>query len=333
MTELPPPAVLLTLSSTHAVTRALHVVADAGVADAFDDAPATTDALAQASGCDPDALGRLLTLLECVGVFQGAGEGKWAHTEVSRWLRSDHPFSMRAFVRMTGLPFFWGGLGNLAHSAQTGSPATDLLDEGGVWSYLDAHPEEREVFDAAMTAKAHADVGAVLEAYEFSEFERIVDVGGGAGHLVSAILDRHRSAKGVLVDLPHVAETVAASDRLEVVGADFFEDPLPTGDCYLLMNIVHDWADAEALAILRAVREAAAPGATVLLVEAILPTAADPMASWVFSLDVLMLALTGGRERSVQDYDELLANAHLTLQSVTTTASPSSVIEATVADR
>lgn len=333
MNELPPPAVLLTLSSAHVVARAVHVVADAGVADALDGAPATTDALAKASGCDADALGRLLALLECFGVFQSVGDGKWAHTEVSQWLRSDHPFPMRAFARMVGLPMCWGAFTHLSSSAATGRPGIEALDEGGVWSYLDAHPEQRELFDAAMTAKAHADVGAVLEAYDFSAFERIIDVGGGQGHLVSAILDRYRSAKGVLVDLPHVAETVAPTDRLEVVGADFFEDPLPAGDCYLLMNIVHDWADAEALAILTAVRDAAATGSTVLLVEAILPSAVDPMARWVHSLDVLMLVLTGGRERGVQAYDELLAKAGLTLQSVTTTASPSSILEATVADR
>lgn len=331
MNELPPHAVLLSLSSAHVVARAVHVVADAGVADALDDdAPATTYALANASGCDPDALGRLLALLEAFGVFQSAGDGKWAHTEVSRWLRSDHPFSMRAFVRMMGLPVCWGAFAHLSSAATTGRPGIEALHESGFWSYLDAHPEQRELFDAAMTAKAHADVGAVLEAYDFSKFERIVDVGGGRGHLVSAILDRYPSAEGVLVDLPHVAETVTPTDRLEVVGADVFEDPLPSGDCYLLMNIVHDWAETEALAILTAVREAAAPGATVLLVEAILPTTADPMARWVFSLDVLMLVLTGGRERTVSDFDALLARAGQTLQSVTTTASPSSVIEATV---
>lgn len=330
MDDVSPPAVLLTLSSAHVAARALHVIADAGVADALDDAPATTEALAQASGCNPDALGRLLGLLECMGVFRSAGEGKWAHTEASRMLRSDHPFSMRAFARMMGLPRIWDSFTHLSAAATTGRPGIESIEEGGAWSYLDTHPEQREVFDAAMTAKAHADVAAVLDTYDFSDFHRIVDLGGGAGHLVSAILDRYPSARGVLVDLPHVAEAVVRTDRLEVVGADFFKDPLPSGDCYLLMNIVHDWADAEAVAILTAVRDAAGrAGATVLLVEALLPTSADPLARWVFTLDVIMLNVTGGRERTISDFDALLAKAGLTLQALTATASPSSIIEAT----
>jgi hypothetical protein len=158
---------------------------------------------------------------------------------------------------------------------------------------------------------------------------RSPDVWFAQGGRVGLGVELEVKAIATALDALHGLPDVAPTDRLDVVGADFFEDPLPTGDCYLLMNIVHDWADAEALAILTTVREAAATGATVLLVEAVLPTGADPMARWVFSLDVVMLALTGGRERTVADFDALLAKAGLTLQSVTATASPCSIIEAT----
>lgn len=329
MTTPGSPETVLRLSFAHAAARALHVVAELGVADHVDEHPRDVEALATELGADADALHRLLRLLEADGLFARDGGGAWSHTPSSRFLRSDHPASVRAFARMAGSAFGWDSFTGLGASARTGAPGIGLLDPAGWTSYLQRHPEEAAVFQDAMTAKAHADVAAALSAYDFARHTRIVDVGGGHGHLVRGILSAHDGVEGVLFDLPEVADRAARQPRLQVVPGDFFRDALPAGDAYLLMNVVHDWDDADARRILEAVAQAGRPTrATVLLLEVVMPD--GPAPHWGKVLDVVMLAVTGGRERTLQEYEALLAAAGLELVGVTPTATPFSVIEARV---
>lgn len=328
MTTAAAPDTVLRLSFAHACARALHVVAELGVADHLDDHPRETAALAADVGAEPDPLHRLLRLLESEGLFVRNAAGAWSHTPSSRFLRSDHPASARAFARMAGSAFGWDSFTGLGQSARTGQPGITLLDPAGWTSYLKGHPDEAAVFQDAMTAKAHADVAAV-QAYDFSRRCRVVDVGGGHGHLVRGILGAHPGVEGVLFDLPEVAVQVAPQPRLEVVPGDFFSDPLPAGDAYVLMNVIHDWDDPAAVRILEAVATAGRPAAaTVLLLEVLLPDGAAP--HWGKVLDIVMLAVTGGRERTLQDYEALLAAAGMELVSVAPTATSFSLVEARI---
>lgn len=237
--------------------------------------------------------------------------------------------SLRAFARMIGLPGIWGSVTELEHAARTGEPGICQLDPDGPWAYLERHPDQGAIFNQAMTAKAHGDVAAVLATHDFSRYRRIADVAGGRGHLISAVLEAHEKVSGVLFELPHVAAHVTAAPRLEVVAGDFFSDRLPACDAYLLMNVLHDWDDKPATAILQAVAAAGrSSGATVLIVETLLPD--DPRPHWSKTLDVLMLAATGGRERTLSSYDELLRAADLELIGATPTATSVSIIEARV---
>jgi hypothetical protein len=324
---LPPHAMLAAMSTGWTLTRGLQVVADLGVADALGDEPRPAAALAAETGAHAEALARVLRMLAGHGVFDVTG-GLVSHTPASRLLRADHPQSMRAFVRMMGLPFVRGASEHFGHSLRTGRPAVEPFAPAGAFPYLAEHPDEAHVFGESMAAKAHAQVGGVLAAYDFSRFGVVGDIGGGRGHLLRAILERAPAARGVLFDQPHVVAEVAdlASDRLALVGGDFFADALPRCDAYVLMEVIHDWADPEATAILRAVRAAAPPDATLLLVEDLVPDAPGP--HWAAMLDVVMLTVTGGLQRTAREYGELLAGAGFAMTRVLDTPAGIAIVEA-----
>jgi len=210
---------------------------------------------------------------------------------------------------------------------RTGSPAIELAAGDGLWPYLVAHPDEAAIFGQAMTGKAAADTAAVLGAYDFGRFDTIADIGGGRGHLLRAVLDAVPTAEGILVDLPDVIGTLdIGRDRLTPRAGDFFVDPLPTADAYILMEVIHDWPDAEAAAILTAIRRAASPDARVLIVENVLnDVEADPRGH---TLDIIMLAVTGGRERTGKQLGGLLEGAGFANSHVIETGGPMRIVEA-----
>ena len=314
------------LATATVASRTLHVIAELGVADEIDDSPVPIKELAGACHADPDGLERALTLLAAHGVFARDGD-RFRHSDSSRLLRSDHPMSMRAFPRMMGMPSFTASFAQLEHAVRTGSPAFELVDPAGLFAHLQGNPDEAAVFDASMTAKAAADIGAVLGAYDLGRFATIADIGGGRGHLLRAMLEAAPHAKGILFDLPTVIETLDADpERLELHPGDFFVDPLPSADLYILMEIIHDWDDAQAAAILTAVRRAAPPGATVLIIEAVADDSRlDPV---VHTLDMIMLAITGGRERTSGQLAQLLSSAGLRATTTLETQGPLRIVEA-----
>ena len=318
------------IAGGYCLSRCLHVVADLGVADALDATPRTAADLAAVVGVDPGALERVLRLLAAHGVFE-VRSNAFAHPAASRLLREDHPQSMRAFARLFGLPLNWALFGAFGEAVRTGHPAVAAVHPEGFWGYLAQHPEEGRVFNQAMADKARAAVGGILAAYDFAAFGSIGDIGGGSGHLLRAVLDHTPEATGVLFDLPHViAEASAlASDRLVLQAGDFFRDPLPHCDAYLLMEIIHDWEDVQAVAILRAVRAAAPAHAKVLLIETLVPE--EPGPDWAKMLDIHMLALLGGRQRTRGEYAALLDQAGLVFAREIETGAGISVLEATAA--
>ena len=317
---------LMQLTSAGWASRCLHVVAEMGIADALGDQPQSSETLAKSTGAHPQSLHRVLRLLASVGIFEFK-DGKWHHTEASRLLRSDHPGSLRDYVRMLGLPEFWSAFADLDHSLRTGEAAFTKQHPEGVFRYLAEHRRESRIFDAAMTSKSHRDIAAILPAYDFSRFSTIADIAGGRGHLLRAILKSSPKTQGILFDQPHVVGEVTPEngEKLTVIGGDFFVDAMPKADAYLLMNIIHDWADSESIKILSAIRRDMPPHARVLIIETVVPLGPGPHLSK--ELDIIMLALPGGMERTREEYAGMAAKCGLRLERMVETMSPYSVLE------
>ena len=325
--EADPFETLRQIAGGYCLSRSLHVVAQLAVADHLDETPRTAAELAPLVGADPEALHRVLRLLSAHGVFE-ACDGKYRHSPASRMLRTDHPQSMRDYVRMFGLSPFWATFGEMEQSVRSGLPAGEKVISGGLWAYFAEHPEESAIFNATMETKAQVQIAAVLAAYDFSGFKTIGDIGGGRGHLLRAVLERVPTAKGVLFDLPHVVadEAGAASPRITRQAGDFFKDKLPVCDAYLLMEVIHDWSDAESVSILEAIRRAAPSQAKLLVIEEMIPDGPGP--AWSKTLDIHMLALIGGKQRTRREYEVLFDTAGFSFRREIDTGAGISILEA-----
>lgn len=304
--DIPPPAQVFGLATLHYTARCLQIVAKLGVADHVNDTPKPAAEIAAAAGVNPDALHRMLRLLAMHGVFR-LSEGGFAHSELSALLRSDHPMSMRAFATMMADATNWQSLQQLEHSLLTGGAAAEIAFPNGVWAYYRENPEAARAFDAAMTAKSQGQIAALLGAFDFAGVKTLADIGGGRGHFLRAVLDAHPQLKGVLFDQPDVIAAALEHPRMAKVAGDFFQGGLPAADCYLMTNVIHDWADAQAVAILKAAREAAPEGARLMLLEFALPEDETPAPAKV--VDIIMLTVTGGRERTGAEYAALFSRA------------------------
>ena len=318
--------VILQTTGGFCVARALHVAADLGVADHLGDRGSPVDELAEKTGANPDALGRILRLLSAHGIFSTDGD-KVAHNPVSDTLRTDHPQSTRDLARMFGLPLFWQTFEHLEHSVRTGKPAVEKARPEGVWAWLAERPEASAVFNGAMIGKSFGQVAGVVGTYDFSRFQRIADVGGGRGHLLQAILDKYPAASGLLFEQPHVIDEVRdiAGDRLQLQAGDFFTD-VPAGcDAYVLMEVIHDWDDDKSVQILSNVRRAAPAGSALLLIEQLMPESPGP--DWVKMLDVHMMALFAARQRSRREYDRITEPCGFEAVAATDTPAGISILE------
>jgi C-methyltransferase len=325
--EAAPHVVLWGLTNAIVPSVSLHLVAELGIADHIADGSVAVATLAHRCGVDPEALDRILALLAAYGIFRREEAG-YAHTPASSLLRSDHLGSMRAFPRMMALPLITSVFARLEHTLRTGKPAVEAIEPHGFWAYLHDHPDEAQIFGQAMGAKANADIAAVLGAYDFGRFSTVADIGGGRGHLLRAVLDAVPAAHGILFDLPEVIGSLEIDhERLVPHAGDFFADPLPSADVYLLMEVLHDWPDPQCIEILAAIRRAAAPGAKLLVIENVLTAAGnDPRGH---TLDVIMLAVTGGRERTSDELDALFTQAGFSQGTVSETTGPLRIVEAT----
>jgi len=314
------------LATAYWASRALHIVAELGVADLLGETPETAAALADKLGVLPQPLGRLLRSVAGHGVFEMRGDA-FAHNAASRTLKTDAPGSMRAMARMCGLPFHWDAYRELGRTLTSGKPSAAQVVDGGIFSHFAANPDEARIFNEAMTAKSIAQMGPVMAAYDFTPFKTIGDIGGGLGHLLKAALKAAPGAKGVLFDLPDVVDQAreSADPRVTYVGGDFFKDPIPPCDAYLMMTVLHDWSDAECAAILQNLKAGAPAGAKLLLVEGVVGTA---LGDFVTDLDIEMLVMTTGRERTEPEWREVLGQGGFKLTRIVPTAGFCSVIEA-----
>jgi SAM-dependent methyltransferase len=331
--ESPPlPAVMMQLITGYWLSQSLGVVARLGVPDQLAAGPRGATELARAVDADPAALGRVLRLLASIGVLAEPEPGMYALAPLGETLRSDVPGSLRDFAIAETAYGHWQPWGRLLESVRTGEPQPRAALGIELWEWYGQHPEEAAYFSRAMGNLAALAAHELLRLYDFSTARVVVDVGGAYGELLTTVLEAHPRLQGVLLDLPHVAaeaEAVLAArgvrDRCTVVGGDFFA-AVPPGDVLLLKQVVHDWDDAHALQLLQRCRAALAPGGRVLLVEMVLPT--DNQPSPAQPMDLNMLVMLGGRERTEAEYRALLAGAGLALTGVTPTHAPFSVLEA-----
>jgi hypothetical protein len=317
-------------------SRALHIAAELGLADALAPWPKDRDTLARETGAEAQALARLLRALASFGVFEQLPDGRFANNRSSEYLRSDKPGSLRALARMHGHVPLWQAWAELEHSVRTGEPAFAHVHGSALFEYLAAHAESARRFDEGMTGASGVVNEAIVEAYQWSQFGTLVDVAGGVGSTLAAILRANPGLRGLLFDLPHVIERgreyIARqgdiAGRCRTQTGSFF-DSVPAGaDGYFMKHIIHDWDDEDCLRLLRNCREAMPNHARLLICERIVPAANEPSLAQV--MDLVMLALTdGGRERTEQDFRDLLARADLHLARVVPTRLDNFLLEVT----
>jgi hypothetical protein len=328
--ETPPPKVVQDLAIAYWASRCLHVVAELGIADVLGDEAQSADTLARSSGVNPQALHRVLRSLANHGIFTHDGE-RFAHNAASRLLRSDVPGSMRSLARMMGLKVHWDAYRELDTGLRTGQPAIAAIVEGGLFGYLHAHPEEGRLFHEAMAGKSFAQVGPIIEAYDFSPFGTIGDIGGGLGHLLNGVLERAPQARGVLFDLPQAIEHARreGNPRVSYISGDFFKDSIPSCDAYMLMTVLHDWSDEESVAILKNIRASAPPTAKVLILEGVVQPEARN--NFLLDLDIEMLVMASGRERTRKEWAAVITGAGMRLTRVIPASGWTAIVEAELA--
>lgn len=313
------------------VSQALYVAAKLGLADLVKSGPRTAADLAQATGTHAAALHRLLRGLASVGVFAEDGQQRFGLTPLAECLRGDLPGSQRAFAMMVGEEQF-RAFGELLYSVQTGKIAFDHVVGQPVFDFLSQHPEKAKVFDEAMVGVHGRETAAMIDAYDFSTIGVLADVGGGNGSLLTAVLQHCSKLRGLLYDLPGVAERAkerlreaGLAERCQVVPGNFFEAVPPGADAYLMRHIIHDWDDAKALTILRNVHQVIRPDGKLLVVESVIPPGNEPFFGKL--LDLAMLAIPGGQERTAEEYRQLFRAGGFELTRIVPTRTEISVIE------
>jgi hypothetical protein len=319
------------------IAQAIFVAAKLDIADRLRDGAQSAAALAAATDVDAAALHRVLRALASVGVFREEGSGGFALTPLAQGLRGDVPNSLRDYAIMLGERWIWLSLGEMSHSVRTGETAFAHVFAAPIFEYYAANADAASTSARGLATRSAQEDTAIVGSYDFSAARHVIDVGGGQGTLLGTILARHRGATGTLFERPQVAAMAQAlfdkgdlAQRCRVAAGDFFRSVPAGGDVYLLKKVIHDWDDARAIAVLRACRAAMTLASRLLLLE---PVIGEPNApGFAKLLDLLMLVVSGGRERTEAEHRGLLASAGLRLARVIATASTISIIEAVPID-
>lgn len=313
-------------------TTLVYLAAKLGIPDLLADNSKTSGELAASIGAHPPSLHRILRGLAAIGILTETSEGRFALTAMGQQLRTDAPNSFHSTAIHYGdeRMLSWR---DLAHSAMTGETAFSHVFGMSNWDYRKQHPESNEFFNVTIRQRTVGLAQAIVAAYDFSPFRTIADIGGGHGALLSAILQAYPSARGILLDQPHVldgARTFLQSEgvlsRCDLVSGNFFETVVPGADLFILKNIIHDWDDARSLAILKNCHRTLPDHGTLLLVERILPALATQDPDTILA-DIHMMAQTGGQERTVEEYRALLAEAGFEMRKVLGTGMSVSIVE------
>jgi hypothetical protein len=335
----PPFALVVERTNAMIEGKALAVVAELRIPDHLHAGPRTVAELSDIVGADKDALDRLLAFLVACGLLGRARDGRYENNAASDVLRSDHPESVREWVRFSGAAWQWEIWNELLHSVKTGESGTVAAHGKPYFEYVnEANPEAGDTFNRALAQLGAIMAPLIVDGYDFSSVRRVCDVGGGSGILLAEILGRHPSARGVLFELDALHEDARAAltargviDRCELVAGDFFAS-VPDGcDLYILQAVIHDWDDERCVEILVNVRKAMSlrsPGARLLVIESLLDADGREKDKLTRGFDLLMLVLTGsGRERTRAQFETLFARAGLRLDREITLPSLLHVLE------
>ena len=323
---------MLQIISGFWISRAVYVIAKLGIPDLLKSGPKTAEELASATSTHAPSLFRILRALVSVGVLSAAEGGRFAQTPLSETLVTV-PGSLRWFAVSELGQEHYPAWGNLMHSVKTGEIAFDNFFGVDVWKYFQQNPEDAAIFNNSMSNMTAAANEAITSRYDFSQFGTIVDVGGGHGGLITSILQQHPEVKGILFDAVEVIEgarpkieAAGLADRLETVAGDFFKSVPAGGDAYIMKWIIHDWDDEKSKTILRNCRNRMQPNGKLILVDCVVPESNEPHFSKF--IDLNMLVMTGGKERTEQEFAQLLAAAGFKLLRVIPTDLPTSIVEA-----
>jgi O-methyltransferase domain/Dimerisation domain len=324
--EVTPQETMLNLISGFWVVRSIYLAAELGIADWFDGQPKTIAQLAAATNTEPRSLYRLLRALASVGIFTEVSDQCFALTPLAATLQSNSPNSMRS-VAMAQMGYVSSlGWSHGVHSLKTGEKTFDAVTGMAVWDYLAQHPEEAQTFSQSRNSIGIESALAVAASYDFSEMNTIVDVGGGHGSLLSTIVRSHPHLNGILFDLPDIIAIADVDETIQPVTGNFFESVPTGGDAYLMRWILHDWDDEQSSLILKNCHQAMPDHAKLLLIESIILPGNEPSPA-KFG-DMIMLLLTGGQERSEEEYRSVLRSNGFELTRLIPTPSMLSIIEA-----
>jgi O-methyltransferase domain/Dimerisation domain len=315
------------------LTQLVAVAAKLHVADRLCGGPRSAKALADATGADAGALRRLMRALVSEGVFAETADGGFENNALAELLRTDATASLRDVAMLYGEPWLWQAYGGLLHSVCTGRPAFEEVHGQGFYEFLHRHPAASERFQRAMSGYTAQEVTAICDACDLSAARTVVDIGGGQGALVAALLDRHRLLHGIVFDLPEVIEgarrslgEAGLSPRCRCVAGDFFEAVPSGGDAYFMKSVLHNWPDDAAVRILRVCRRAMPDAGRLIVAERVVPEGQGASEAKLF--DINMMVTVGGRERTLEEYRTLMQAAGLRLVRSIDTTSALSVIEA-----
>lgn len=312
-------------------SQAIYAATKLGIPDLLAGGPQTIDQLAATTKSSPEPLYRLLRALASIGIFAEGPRKTFSLTPLAEPLRADVPGSQRAFALMSGGQQFKAWT-EILYSIETGKTAYEHVIGKPIFEYLATDPEQAKIFDDAMTGIHGRETGLMVEAYDFSGINTLIDIGGGNGGTLIGILQHYPRMRGVLFDLPHVVERakprIAAAgltDRVELVGGNFFEKVPSGGDAYMMRHIIHDWYDDQATTILKSCHAAMTDKARLLVVESVIPPGNEPFLGKF--LDLVMLLIPGGKERTAEEYRTLLAGAGFELQRIVPSKHEISLVE------
>lgn len=331
--ELATAAKLIEMIGASWMSQVTCVAAELGISDLLASGPKRVDDLARATQCHRPALHRLMCALVSLGLCVERENDSFELTFLGSLLRSDVPFSVRAWAIWWG-KYEWPVWGSLLHSVQTGQGARKLVTGFDAYDYLQRDVQAAAIFNRAMTDITQLVAREVVRVYDFSGLKRIVDVGGGHGELLAAVLQAHPDVRGVLFDLPHVIDGAKSrkglQDRCELIAGDFFASVPSGADAYVLKGVLHNWHDERSSAILRNCRRELSPDGKVLIVERIMPACIEASIEHraVIRADLNMLVGPGGRERTESEFRDLLAASGFEMRRLFPTAVGFSVIEA-----
>jgi hypothetical protein len=328
-------ATLAEIASGYFVSQALFVAVKLGIADLLAKGPQSSEELARAAGAHADSLHRILRVLAGSGVFGQEEDGRFVLTPAAQPLRSDAPDCVSGYLRLLGSDWYWRAWGELLHTARSGEPAFEYVFKQSIFDYLTDHPGAGRIFSDAMTSRSAPEDAAIADAMDLAGVKRVVDVGGGQGGLIMAVLRAHPHVNGILFDLPNVVAMAqprfAENDigsRCEFAEGDFFSPIWVRADAVLMKRIIHDWDDERAKAILTNCRQIVPDGGKLILIERLMTPGNDYSVAKLMDLQMMVIT-PRGRERSESEYSALFAATGFSLPKIVPTVAGMNLIVAT----